>query len=159
MKNDLKNILLSQGLGLVKFGMKRSQIVALLGLPDEKELNANSDSEEDYTETWHYDKDEVSLGFDEEEDWRLVSIAVTSDFYTLEGLALVGKGLEEVEKDLEKLEINDLVLEDDPSGDDADSRLLMSEDYELNLWFEEGVLNEIQWGPLYNDEDMIEWPL
>lgn len=154
MKQELKSIELGQGLGLVKFGMKRSQIVELLGLPDEKELSANSNNEEDYTETWHYDEDEVSLGFDEEEDWRLVSIAITSDFYMLEELSLVGMEIDAAEEELLKLEIDDLALEDDG----ADGKLLISDEFEISLWFEGKVLKEIQWGPLYNDDDMIDWP-
>lgn len=157
MKKELQQINLGQGLGAIKFGMKRPQILELLGQPDEKEYYSNSDKEDDNTETWHYDEEEVSIGFDEEEEWRLVTIAVTSPHYTLESQSLIGKVFDVVEDELLKMEIDDLELEDDSEDNASKGKLMTSEEFELSLWFESDVLNEIQWGPLYGDDDEIEW--
>lgn len=159
MKKELQQILLGQGLGILKFGMTRPQIIEMIGAPDEKENSSNSDNEEDNTETWHYDNEELSLGFDEEEDWRLVTIAVTSQHYELESLSLMGKVFDTVEDELLKMDIDDLELEDASDDDASNSKNLSSEEFELNLWFEDNVLSEIQWGPLYGDDETIEWPV
>ena len=33
------------------------------------------------------------------------------------------------------------------------------EESSMNLWFEDGVLTEIQFWPLFKDEDTIVWPV
>jgi hypothetical protein len=99
------------------------------------------------------------LGFDEEEDWRLVTIAVTSSHYELESTSLMGKVFDTVEDELLKIDIDDLELEGAADDDSSNSKNLSSEEFELNLWFEDNVLSEIQWGPLYGDDETIEWPV
>ena len=157
MNKKLQQIFPGEGLGVIKFGMTKPQVLEILGTPDEEEKSSNSDSEVDNTETWHYDDDELSLGFDEEEDWRLVTIAVTSPFYELSSISLMGKAFDTVEDELLKLQFLDLELDDEHGDDEA--KILSSEDFELNFWFDANVLTEIQWGPLYNVDDMIEWPV
>jgi len=158
MNKAWQQILLGQGLGVLKFGMTRAQVLAIVGEADEKEMSSNSAQADDHTETWHYDDMDLSLGFDEQEEWRLVTIAVTSDYYVLESKSLIGKVFDVVEDELLKLEIDDLELDDESTEEGIVNKILSSEEFELNLWFEDDVLSEIQWGPLYDDDDKIEWP-
>lgn len=157
MKKEIKDIIIGQGLGDVKFGLSRESVISLLGEPDERDLQTLAENEPQ-SEIWHYDELELSLGFDQGENWRLISIAVSAEEYNFESKALLGKSREEVEAFLADSSLADLEMDD--LSDDVDSAqcLLMSEESEINFWFEEDVLTEVQWGPLFKDDDTIIWP-
>lgn len=154
----MKNIEAGQGLGSVKFGMQKSQVLELLGEPNDKETVSLTGGEGDMMETWHYDELEISLGFDEEEDWRLISLGVSAPSYLFEGKELLGKKRDDVEAILEESPICDWEFEDLSSEENPAQCLIASEEFEVNMWFEEDVLTEIQWGPLFSDDDTIVWP-
>lgn len=157
MKAEIKDIQVGQGLGSVKFGMTREQVIAILGQPAEKDIES-VEEEHMKSEIWHYDALDVSLGFDEDENWRLVSIAVSSEFYKFDSAALIGKTRDEVEDILEKSNLHDLELDDLDEEEETGQCLLISEESEINFWFENDTLTEIQWGPLFEDDDTIIWP-
>ena len=77
MKQEIKNIQFGIGLGIIKFGMSRDQVKIILGEPNEKELHYDEDANIDASELWHYDDLDISISFDQEEDWKLVTLAVT----------------------------------------------------------------------------------
>ena len=86
MKNQIKEIIFGVGLGDLKFGMTRDEAKKLLGKPDEIEnLPGFEEEVNDELESWHYDENEFSIVFDADYDWRLVSIAVSDPFFTLNG--------------------------------------------------------------------------
>ena len=75
----MKEIIIGQGLGPVKFGMTRDQVEALLGAPDEVEENVDIDEDlDEAAEAWHYDELEMSASFDMEDDWRLGMMAIST---------------------------------------------------------------------------------
>ena len=91
------------GLDQIKFGMERSEVKQILGDPSEKELFSYSEDEDDLTEVWHYDDSELSLSFDEADDWKLIMMAGSDDTFTLQGKDIVGKSYEEVSSILNDL--------------------------------------------------------
>ena len=158
MKNELQKIISGVGLGELKFGATREQVKALLGEPDAVEQISNSDSDEDRSESWHFDALELSMSFDEEEDWRLVTLAVTSDFYELEGIKLIGLSRADFITTLEKMDVDDLELEDDDDEEEAVHELYSSDDLGLNFWVEDNKVTEVQLSLLFIDEETIDWP-
>jgi len=56
MKKALKEIKQGQGLGVLKFGMSRSEVKLLLGEPSFIDDYSHSDSVNDLTESWEYDE-------------------------------------------------------------------------------------------------------
>jgi len=100
MKKQLKEIKPGYGLGVLKFGMSRAEVKLMLGEPSFVDKYSNSDSENDLTESWEYDSLELSLSFDEEEQWKLTMISVSSNFYELEEKSLIGKSEVETLKEL-----------------------------------------------------------
>ena len=152
MKQDLQSILPGSGLGILKFGMSRDEVKKLLGEPDETEKYSYTEKEEEQTEAWHYDNLELSLGFDEVDDWKLTILSVTSEFYLLENRKLIGLEKDEVTDILEELNINDYEEEDWSSEDNPGHELIVSDETGLSLWFDEGILQEIEWGPIWLEE-------
>ena len=157
MSVDLKEIKSGVGLGDIKFGMKRDTVKDLLGKATEIEKFAHPEKGSTVAESWHYDKLEISLSFDKEDDWNLVTIAVSGKEFQYEGHSFIGMKKDEVIKVLEKLKVDDLDFEDWASEDTPTQELIASDNLGINLWLEEKTVNEVQWGPLY-DDDGIDWP-
>ncbi len=139
------------GLGNIKFGITREDLLKIAGEPSETEQF----SDENYiTETWHYDEDEFSVAFDEEDNWRLTTIAVSSAKYTLSGNKLIALSFSNVLGLIKDENLGDNELED--IGENQ--QILSFVDKSINFWFENKVLSEIQWGLLWEDEDTPIWP-
>lgn len=158
MKEALKEIKPGYGLGVLKFGMSRAEVKLMLGEPSFIDKYSHSDSTNDLTESWEYDQLELSLSFDEEENWKLTMISVAADFYELGGNPLVGLTEENSIQELNLLEFEDLDLEDCSERDGEDHKVIEIEEKSINFWFIDGVLDEIQWSPFFIDDDTIDWP-
>ena len=160
MKEEIKEIKSGVGLGSLSFGMSKDDVKGILGEPNETEVSSFVDEDDDEVqlETWHYDDLEMSVGFDEEEDWKLISLGVTSESYTLFEKSLIGLSKEEVATELKGVEVTDLVLEDIEAIEESSNELLSSEKLGINFWFDQDVLSEIQWGPKFNEDESIVWP-
>ena len=158
MKKALIEIKPGQGLGVLKFGMRKSEVKLLLGEPSFIDEYSHSDSANDLTESWEYDDLALSISFDEEENWKLTMISVSADFYQLEGESLIGLNEENVITALTSLKFEDLELEDCSEIDGENHKVIEVEAQSINFWFIDGVLDEIQWSPLFIDDDTIQWP-
>ena len=148
-----KEIELGRGIGPVRFGMNREELKMLLGEPDEVENFSFEEDHNNTAESWHYDEYEISVAFEEIEGWKITSIAVSSDEYEIKGQKLIGLSRKEVEKKLKQMGIDDLQYENCSSPENPELFLLSNDDEGLNLWFENGQLSEIQWCPVWEDEE------
>ncbi|NQV77671.1 MAG: hypothetical protein HQ490_04875 [Lutibacter sp.] len=158
MKKALKDIKPGFGLGNLKFGMTRAEVKLMLGEPSFIDKYSHSDSEDDITESWEYDELELSISFDEEEDWKLIMISVNSSFYELEGISLIGLKEKKLLKELEAINLGKINLEDSSEYDGQDQQVIEIDEKSINFWINDGVLDEIQWSPLFLDDDTIVWP-
>lgn len=158
MEKTQLTILPGVGLGEVKFGMTREAVLSILGNPEAKEVVSYSDEEDEKSDSWEYQGLRVDLSFEEAEDWRLVIISVSSEDYLLNGKALIGSDQEELMTELAQLEISDLDIEDLSDEQNPNQKLVSSELLGINFWLVEDTLQEIQWAPLFIDDDTIDWP-
>jgi hypothetical protein len=151
-------IFLGEGLDKIKFGMSRDDVKKILGEPDEIDEFDYEDSD-DKSVAWHYDELELSVGFDQEAEWQLVSIAVSNPETELAGKKLIGLVFDEAVKEIEKLNLGDLEVEDVENDEDENStegeknnyKELYSDDSNISFWFDENILTEIQWGPMWEE--------
>ena len=158
MKVDLNNIKIGIGLGDIQFGCTKEKLRYLIGEPDEIDTYNASGEEDGYlTEAWHYDEHEFSVSFDEEDNWKLSTISISSPECQLNGIQLIGKELDTILDELKNEDLGENEL-DDLSDDIIDQKLISFVSSSLNLWFENGKLSEIQWGVLWSDEDTPNWP-
>ncbi len=149
----MKAIELGIGIADIKFGMTKAEVEQILGQPDDKEQELYGEDEEAMLESWHYDEKDLSLGFDEDEDWKLITIAVSEETYTLKGKEVIGLSIEKIIDTLNSIGIDEIELEED-----EEISVLYVDDQSMKVWLENKVVTEIQWGPLFKDEDTIAWP-
>lgn len=150
LKNQ--NIIIGQGIGDLRFGMPKDDVKSILGDPDEIEQYTDDEDDDNKTETWHYDELELSVSFDELTDWILATIAVSSIDFEFEGLKLIGLDYENVMKKISKLDLGEETKEDIPEEDGIKQLLVSFDDVSVSFWFEDEILSEIIWGPIWDDE-------
>ncbi len=156
---NIRTIEGGQGLGELKFGFTRKEVESLLGKPDEIEsFSFSEEDEEDLTENWHYDSLELSLSFAESDDWRLGTLAITSTQYQMKGFSPIGLSKDELEQKLEELGVDDLEYDDWSPEENPVHELMASDSLGINFWFDDDKLSEVQWAPLFLDEDTLIWP-
>ena len=159
MNPNIKEIKSGYGLGEIKFGMSRDEVLNILGAPNEKEtFSYSEEDDDDQTENWHYDELELSVGFDQEDDWKLVTLGITSQDYEFNGVKAIGLTKEQLSTEIQALNIDDLEQEDMASAENPTHQLISSESLGINFWTEDGLVSEVQWVPLYIDDENIKWP-
>lgn len=154
------NIVPGEGLDAIQFGMTRDEVKKLVGNPDEVEVLNSEDEEGGSIEQWHFDELEFSLSFDEVDNWVLTSIAVSGADYLFDNQPLMGLTFEEV---LEFLEESDL---GEPESEELESEeegvvveVVSFPESNITFWFENQILNEIQWSPFIDEEEeRYIWP-
>ena len=135
MSIKVQQILLGKGLNDLPFGASQDQVEAILGKAEEKD---ELDMRGEKSIAWHYWEMGLSLNFDESQDYRLSSMDVASPEVELLGVAMIGKSREWVKDFLDKQDIGE--------SQEEVQRGLLYPDANLSLWFNGGVLEEIQWG-------------
>ena len=153
MKETSKIILPGEGLGRIQFGMSREVVRKIAGNPDEIESYQHSGTESNKAEAWHYDEAEISFAFEEFNQWKLTSIAISSDEYSLQDKRLIGMTWQEVIPLLGKMDLGEINYENFIDEDEPDVKLITIENAGLNLWFENNRLTEIQYSQLWEEKD------
>jgi hypothetical protein len=160
MKSNIKEVEFGAGIGDLRFGMSQDDVKNILGNPDEIENIETPEGEvSEELVSWHYNDLELSLIFDQQYDWKLVSLSCSDPHYTLHGRSIVGIDQDEFEDFLENLGIEISNVEDISDEDDTDFVLLESEETGLLVWFENGESVEFQILPdVEEDGETIIWP-
>lgn len=158
MLKELVEIKPGIGLGFLKFGMSREQVKELLGEPTFIDKYSHSDALNDATESWEYDELYLSISFDEAENWKLMMFSVSSDFYELEEASLIGLNEKKLIDQLDEIDFGNVYVEDCSENDDEDLKVIEIDEKSINFWLTNGVLDEIQWSPIFIDDDTIKWP-
>lgn len=158
MLKELKEIKPGVGLGFLKFGMSREQVKELLGEPTFIDKYSHSDAENDATESWEYDELFLSISFDEAETWKLMMISVSSDYYELEEVSLIGLNEKKLVDQLDEIDLGDVFVEDCSDSETQNQKVIEIDKKSINFWITDGYLDEIQWSPLFLNDDTIKWP-
>jgi len=150
------DIRLGKGIGSLLFGSSKDEVRAYLGEPDEVGQYSYDGEGFDRYETWEYEDLGILATFDEEDGFVLGTLSAYSDTCSLNGRPLIGKAREEVLKAISALDPGPMTSEDMSS--ESDLELLSFDSISLNLYLEDGVVNDIQWSPFWLDEEHQDWP-
>lgn len=155
-----KNIIPGKGLQDLKFGMTKSQVEEEFGKPDETETYKLEDHEEYSVEAWHYDLLEMSLTFEEEYDFRLTSIAVSSDEFTVEEGIAIGKDKERIIDMIQEIDWQPVSFENEGEPSDENNFDTISiPEKQVQFWFDGEVLSEIQWSVHWKEDESPIWAI
>jgi hypothetical protein len=150
-------IIPGNGIGNVLLGMKIADVEKILGQPDDKEVIEYDDGENSCT-LYYFDL-QVDLTFESDDDDKLSFISVENEQFSIEGRIKVGQSKEEVKNHCKALNYSEPELED-LSSDEAPNQELLSFDIEnINFWFTDDKLDEIQIGPFWKDDETPIWPV
>ena len=149
---NIKEVKPLEGLGEIKFGFTRNQVKELAGEPTEVDtFQFDEEDEDELTESWHYDEQEMSFSFDEAEDWKLVNAAVSSENFTLGGEAVIGLSKQGLLDLIAKLDLGE-------SFEDEENQVISVGDQQINFWFEKDEVSEVQWGVDWTEEGEVIYP-
>lgn len=153
--NDIDTIKPGFGLGKLTFGSPLEICRTYLGNPEDE---VAEDVGNKATLTWYYWNKGISLHFDEADDFRLGTISIARESASLFGDTLIGKSYEEIKAYLKEKGFRHTKEFEFEDEDRALRKLIEIEDIECNFWFENGVLNHIQWGYFWIDDYTPKWP-
>jgi len=147
-------IILGAGLGPLRFGMSQDEVRALVGEPEE--IDESEDEDEFEHQAWNYYEDDhlLSLYFDREDDFRLSCIETDNPTLRLFGEAIHGRPLDQVRALLQRHGAAEPELETMEGGEVR----LSYEKSMIDLYFEEGQLQFVNFGVFINDELEVQWP-
>lgn len=149
-------IKLGQGLDEIKFGFPTAKVVDMFGEPDHIDEYEHEDGEK--TLTYFYYELGIDLVFDSEDDFKLGSISIVNPEFHLKNDLKVGISRDEVIEVAKKLGLSEpedvaVATEEFPTHS-----LLSFEKENLDVWFDDGMVSEIDFGPFWQDENTYIWP-
>lgn len=142
------------GIGGLKFGASILDAEAYFGPPDERE---ESQLGEDTSIRLTWDND-LTCWFDSDDDFRLRTIQVEHADALLAGHKLITRHRDEVVAVLIPI-FGNPTFEDLSVLEHPDHWLADYDAHSLNLWFDKGLLESIQWSYLFDESgDNPIWP-
>lgn len=146
------------GISQIKFGISEEQLIAVLGKPLSVTEGEYVENSGDYNRELFYQED-LSFTFDSDDSYRLSLITIRSRGYKLFGIDIFGLPIEVVKSFISK-EASEIPKYKDWSYEDVLDHISL--DYDslgLTLWFDNGLLEEIQCGYLFFDDwNTVKWP-
>lgn len=152
-----KNIEIGVGIGEIKFGMTRDQVLAILGKPTEKEIEQDAETGSSF-ETWDYEEIGLAFTFDEILDWKLETISVFSPEIQLNGTGLIGKNIEFIQDFIDDNDLGEMEHEDFSTPEFPEHELIDVEESNLCFTFVSDVCLDIQFGVHWDEDDNVVWP-
>ena len=147
-------IVLGTGMGPLRFGATMDEVRTLVGEPEE--IEESDDDDEFEHQAWNYHEDDylLSLYFDREDDFRLSCIETDNPNMRLFGEAIFGLGLDQVKALMQRHNQPTPELENMEEG----AVRLSYEKSMIDLYFEEGELQFVNFGVFINDDMEVQWP-
>jgi hypothetical protein len=146
------------GVGQIKFGMDEQELKKIYGQPALIKEGEYVENSGDLNREWVYSNG-ISFTFDKEDDYRLGIISVTKKGFTLFGRDLIGVPFESVRSFMSK-QSYEIPKKEDWSSEESPNHVLL--DYDsigLFLWFNDDILDEIQFSYQFlSDNNTIDWP-
>ena len=147
-------IILGTGMGPLRFGATMDEVRTLVGEPEEIE---ESDEEDDFEhQAWNYHEEDylLSLYFDREDDFRLSCIETDHPGMRLYGEPIFGISINKLQ---ELMQEHGLSSPETETMEEGQVRLSYEKEM-IDLYFEEGQLQFINFG-VFIDEDLnVQWP-
>ena len=151
---DENEIILGTGMGPLRFGAPMDEVRTLVGEPEE--IEESDDDDEFEHKAWNYHEDDylLSLYFDREDDFRLSCIETDNPSMRLFGEAIHGLSVDQVKALMQRHSQSTPEMEEMEEG----AVRLSYEKSMIDLYFEEGELQFVNFGVFINDDMEVQWP-
>lgn len=143
-------ITLKEGIGQLLFGMSSEEVIKLLGEPDEQEVVEDEDDEIGGT-SFHYDGLGFSLSFEQGDVLTLTNMSTTNKKYRVRKTELIGMAYDNFIDIEDDLELGPMVYDNITEEGGPKQVVLEFAENGVSFWFDDDVLTEIQWGPVWSD--------
>ncbi len=141
-----------KGLGDLAFGISSEEVIKIIGAPEE--IEAIEPESEIRTLIWHYWSKGLSLFFDEENDLKLTSIEVDNNMTTLWGEMIFNMNEKQIIELFKSKGYKEIDIEEQEWGE----KRISFDDAMVDLYYEEGELNSINYGVFINEMEIAVWP-
>jgi len=149
-------IVLGKGFDKIRLGMEKSEVEQLLGKPNDMEEHIYPEGGS--SETYSYYEEGFDLTFESENESRLSYISVFKDDFHIDNKINIGQTKNELLQIIEKEGFSEPDIEDVGGDEYPGNELIFLKDENLNLWLSDNVLDEIQFGPFWEDDETPIWP-
>jgi len=150
MKKSTLTIKPLEGLGELKFGASKAEVIEYLGKPDEEEII--EDEEIGNSLIMHFFDSAVSVFFENPDDPVLNNFETDNPDAMLFGKHIFTLNEDEVKKLMNKNGFNDLDEELMESDDFDTEKRVSFDDAMVDFFFEDNVLTAVNWGVFFDDE-------
>ena len=146
------------GIGQIKFGISEEELVALLGQPYSIKEGEYVENSGDLNRELIY-QEGLSFTFDSEDDYRLGCISIRNQGHKLFGRDLIGMPIEAVRSFMSK-QLSEIPKYEEWSSEESPNHVLLDYDsFDIFLWFNDDLLDEIQFSYLFSeDNNTVKWP-
>lgn len=147
-------IILGTGMGPLRFGTSMDEVRTLVGEPEE--IDESEDDDEFEHQAWNYYEDDhlLSLYFDREDDFRLSCIETDNPSLRLFGEPIHDRPIEDIRQLMQQNGQGHAEIETMEGGEVR----LSYEKAMIDLYFEEGRLQFVNFGVFINDDLEVQWP-
>ena len=149
-------IQIGKGFDKIKLGMSEAEVQQILGNPDEVDEITYPDG--GTSKTLSYEDQGFDLTFESDNNHRLSYISFFKDDFHIMDKIKIGVDKKKIREITQKKEFSEPILEDLSDEEFPDNELMSFDKENINLWFTEEVLDEIQIGPVWKDDDTPIWP-
>jgi hypothetical protein len=147
---------LGKGFDEIRLGMKESDVTQILGEPEDIDEIAYPDGE--VSKTYNYEELGFDLTFESDNDYRLSYISFFNDQFHIMNKIKIGIPKKKIKELAKNKDFSEPILEDLSDEEFPDNELMSFDRENLNLWFTEEILDEIQIGPKWKDDETPIWP-
>ena len=154
----IKDFNVKPGIGIdkIKLGITKQQLIDIIGEPEEIDDFTQDDGEQ--SDTLLYNKLGIDFTFESCEDFKLCYISMDGANFHLDNFFKIGDKKDDILQNLQTLDWDEPVI-DDVSSDEVENHILFSfYNQNVDLWFIDDILDEIQIGPLWKDDETPIWP-
>jgi len=147
-------IILGTGMGPLRFGTTMDEVRTLVGEPEE--IDESEDEDEFEHQAWNYYEDDhlLSLYFDREDDFRLSCIETDNPNLRLFGEVIHGQPLDKIKALMQQHGQSAPEIETMEGGEVR----LSYEKSMIDMYFEDGQLQFVNFGVFINDDLEVQWP-
>jgi hypothetical protein len=149
-------IKIGKGFDKIKLGMSQDEIKNMLGEPSETEEFSYADG--DHSISYYYNDQGFEFTFESDNDYKLSYLAVHSPKFHLQDKIRIGMSKDDLMKSIQDLDLSQPEKEDLSDEDLPNQELYAFDKENINLWFVENMLDEIEIGPIWKDDDTPIWP-